>query len=329
MQEVDRARTQFARLIHADADDVAVVSCASEGAFQVAWAQQFANTRTGIVTTDLEFPSVAHVWLAAKARGAHVEFVAHHDGIVDVAQYQNAISERTALVSVPLVSYANGFRFPVSQIAHLAHRNGARVVVDAYQGAGVVPIDVEQLDCDYLIAGTLKYLLGAPGIAFLWVRPGLDRGEDPALTGWFARTNPFAFTPDVLDYADNARRFQTGTPSIPSAYAATAGLSLINETDTDEVFGHIETLAESLQSNVMDMGYRVYSPTSAIERGPQVTVWSEDAEHLAEFLRMRRIFVSPRGQAVRMSLHYYNNLEDVAVVTEALKEYRKLGSDAI
>jgi len=324
MEEVDRAREQFARLIHANTDDIAVVSCASEGAFHVAWDQRFTDSRSVIVTTDLEFPSVAHVWLAAQERGAKVRFVAHHDGIVDAQQYWDAITDEAVLVSVPLVSYANGFRFPVADVARRAHEKGARVVVDAYQGAGVVPINVNVLDCDYLIAGALKYLLGAPGIAFLWVRPGMERGADPALTGWFARTNPFAFTPEVLDYADNARRFQTGTPAIPAAYAAAAGLSLINETDTEEVFHHVESLAGQLQNRVLDLGYRLYSPVLSSQRGPQVTVWTENAEHLSAFLKARRIFVSPRGQAIRMSLHLYNNQEDIVEIAKALGEYRQL-----
>jgi selenocysteine lyase/cysteine desulfurase len=195
------------------------------------------------------------------------------------------------------------------------------VVVDAYQGAGVVPIDVNQLDCDYLIAGTLKYLLGSPGLAFLWVRPGLAHNENPALTGWFARTNPFAFTPQVLDYADGARRFQTGTPAIPAVYAAAAGLALINETDTTEVFQHVSALADILQTSVVEKGYTLYSPASAAFRGPQVAILVGDPEHLTAFLQNHRIFVSPRGHAIRMSLHFYNNQDDVARITEALAQY--------
>lgn len=322
MAEVDRARAAFAKLIHADAADVAVVSCASEAAFHVAWDQTFSGSRVGIVTTDLEFPSVAHVWLAAKERGAQVTFVPHQNGVVESQQYADAITEATALVSVPLVSYANGFRFPVADVTRRAHEKGVRVAVDAYQGAGVVPIDVRTLDCDYLIAGALKYLLGAPGIAFLWVRPGLEHGTDPALTGWFARINPFAFTPEVLDYAENARRFQTGTPAIPAAYAAAAGISLVNETDQGQVFQHVASLAQLLQAQVTDLGYGLYSPAHPDQRGPQVTLVAHDAEHLGDFLKQRRIFASPRGQAVRLSLHYYNNQEDIEQVVRALSDYR-------
>lgn len=329
MSQVDQARQQFAHLIHADKKDIAVVSCASEAAFQVVSDLPFEPHRPRIVTNALEFPSVAHVWLAAASRGASVTFIPQQHGLVSTGAYLNAVTDEVALVSVPLVSYANGLRLPIEPIAHRAHQVGARVVVDAYQGAGVVPIDVRTLDADYLIAGTLKYLLGAPGIAFLWVRPGLSHENSPSLTGWFARQNPFAFTPEILDYAPDARRFQTGTPAIPAAYAAVAGLSLINETDTTEVFRHVETLADTLQKGVLDLGYRLYSPRGRDDRGPQVTVWVEDPAHLAEYLKLRGIFVSPRGRAIRMSLHYYNNQDDCSQVLTALEDYRARYADQV
>ncbi len=324
MSEVDRARLAFAQLIHADPKDVATVSCASEGAFQVVSAQSFIGSKKVILTNDLEFPSVAHVWLAAESRGASVQFISDKRGLVQTEQYLDQINDEVALVSTPLVSYANGLRLSVREIAEKAHRHGARVIVDAYQGAGVVPIDVEDLDCDYLVAGTLKYLLGAPGIAFLWVRPELEQPIDPVLTGWFGRKEPFAFTPRVLDYAENARRFQTGTPAIPAAFAASAGLSLINETNTDEVFSHVSQLAQILQDNLVDADMALYSPTDPQQRGPQVAVLTDNADHLAEFLEQRRIFVSPRGKAIRISLHYYNNKADLDQVLAGLVEYQRL-----
>ncbi len=324
MEEVDRARQEFANVIHANADDVAVISCASEGAFQVVSEQPFSSARCDIVTTDLEFPSIAHVWLAAEPRGAKVHFVRHQEGMVTLDQYLQQIGETTQLVSVPLVSYANGLRFPVKAIASYAHRYGARVVVDAYQGVGVLPVDVNELDCDYLISGVLKYLLGAPGIAFLWVRPGLTLRNNPSLTGWFGRRNPFAFTPQVLDFADGARRYQTGTPAIPAAFAATAAMSLINELDATTVFRHVERLTTQLQNELLNRGYRLFSPLDASQRGPQIAVWAEDSEHLANFLKDRHIFVSPRGHVVRVSFHFYNDDSDVVNVIDGLEDYRRL-----
>ncbi len=325
MEELDHARAAFAHLIHAAPEQVAAISCASEGAFQVAWGLDFQQRRQ-IITNDLEFPSIAHVWLAAGAQGAVVDFIPQTDGLVDPQQYMERIGEQTALVSVPLVSYANGLRLPVADIARTAHARGARVFVDAYQGAGVLPIDVEALDCDYLVAGTLKYLLGSPGLAFLYAREPAAALRDPILTGWFARQEPFAFNPRRLDYAVDARRYQTGTPAIPAAFAGRAGLDLINETDTPSVFAHVQDLAGRLQDRLLGEGFALFSPTDPAFRGPQVTVRMDDAETCAAFLTDRHVIVSPRGQAVRVSLHYYNNADDLDRVAEGLLAYRQTRS---
>ncbi|MDQ3403098.1 MAG: aminotransferase class V-fold PLP-dependent enzyme, partial [Actinomycetota bacterium] len=190
--EVLRARRSFAALIGASAEQVAVVPNASTGAYQVASTTDW-GTRSRIVTTTAEFPSVAHVWLAQRPRGAEVAFA----GSVD--EHAALIDERANLVSVPLVTYQDSVRLPVAELTRVAHEAGARVFVDAYQAVGVEPVDVRRLGCDYLVAGTMKHLLGLPGLAFLYVRSPELTDRDPSLTGWFGRVDPFAFDPRLLD----------------------------------------------------------------------------------------------------------------------------------
>jgi len=324
MDEVEGARRAFARLIHADPDEVSVLSCASEGAYQIASTLPLDGRRRTLVTNDLEFPSIAHVWLAqSDARGARVRCLPAAEGLVTGDAYEAAIDDTTALVSVPLASYANGLRLPVARIAAAAHARGARVFVDAYQAAGVLPVDVRALDCDYLVAGALKYLLGAPGIAFLYVRGDRAGAHRPALTGWFGRTNPYAFEPRRLDYAPGARRFDTGTPAIPAAFAARAGLELVGELDPDATWRHVQALAERLQTGLLALGATLYSPRDAALRGPQVTVRTDRPDALAAFLTERRVLASPRGQAVRLSLHAYNNDADVDRAIDAVAGFAR------
>lgn len=322
MQEVDRARDAFARLIHTDSRNIAVVSCASEGAYHIASTLDYGDRRD-IVTTDLEFPSVAHVWLAAKRFGARTRFVAHHQGIIHTEDIVSALNEHTGLLSVPVASYANGLRFDIPTLTASAHAKGIRVFVDAYQGAGVVPVDVQAWDCDFLVSGSLKYLLGAPGLAFLYVKPGSEPLLEPTLTGWFARQDPFAFTPKTLDYADDARRFQTGTPAIPAAYAAHAGLSLLNEQDSETIWTHVQRLAGTLQQACLDEGLELTSPLDSSLRGPQVAVRAQNADALATYLQRQGIIASPRGPAVRLSLHYYNNLDDLSRAVAGIAAFRQ------
>jgi selenocysteine lyase/cysteine desulfurase len=322
MGEVDKARAMFARLINADYDEIAVVPSASNGAFQVASTQDWGQ-RPRLVTTDVEFPSVAQVWLAQRSAGAEVLHVADRDGIIYAADYDAAIDDRTGLVSVPLISYRNGLRLPARTVVEQAHSHGARAFVDAYQGAGVEPIDVRELDCDYLISGTLKYLLGVPGLAFLYVRADLVDAMPPTQTGWFGRVNPYELNAHDVDYPAHARRFESGTPSIPAAFGAVAGMSLLESVDSKTIAAHIADLGQQLHDSLTDVGESLGSPADPELRGPMVAVIDPDPNRLAEYLASKRIVASPRGDVVRLSLHYFNNADDLATVTKAIADYRR------
>lgn len=330
---VDAARRAFARLVGARDDEVAVVSCASEGAYQVVASLPAPPAGRGrIVTSDLEFPSIAHVWMAQAARGFEVAFSpASRAGLAPELAAEDVtrlVDERTALVSVPLAAYANGFRADLRAIVADAHAKGARVFVDAYQGLGVLPCDVRELGCDYLVAGALKYLLGVPGIAFLYVRRELVELHRPTLTGWFGRREPFAFDPRTLDWSPTARRFETGTAAIPAAYAAAAGIGLLLRTDRGNVFAHVQQLADRLAEGLAAAGFELFSPEDRERRGPQVAVRVPDPGWVAATLADpagpparqagRPVLASPRGSALRLSLHFYNDESDVEAAIRAL-----------
>ena len=322
MGKVEQARAVFADLIGATPDEIAVVPSASAGAYQVASTQNW-TTRSGLVTTDLEFPSIGHVWLAQRDRGAQIAYAQEHDGRVGVDDFAAAVGPDTALVSVPLTSYRNGYRFEVKEVAAEAHRHGAKVFVDAYQSLGTEPVDVADLDCDYLVCGALKYLLGISGIAFLYVRGGLDDEVDPPATGWFGRRDPFEFDPRNLDYPTDARRFESGTPSVPSAYGAVAGLRLLADLDAKAVRTHVTELGAQLSGGLQAAGESLASPTDDDRRGPQVALRDTDPEALSAYLKQRRIVGSPRGDVLRLSFHYYNDTTDVEAALAAIADYRR------
>jgi selenocysteine lyase/cysteine desulfurase len=264
---------------------------------------------------------VAQIWLAQRPRGARVTSVPDPNGEVPVDDYLAAIDERTALVSMPIISYRTGALMPVAQVVRRAREVGARVFVDAYQVAGVLPVDVTRLGCDYLVSGTMKYLLGIPGIAYLYARAGLADDLSPQLTGWYGRGAALSFDPQALDYPDDARRFQMNMPTLAAALAANAGLGLIGELDLDAVRRHVYGLVDRTLRRLAESGTPVYSPTAAAIRGPQVAVLDDDPMKLAAWLNARRIFPA-RGHVVRMSFHYYNDESDVDTACAALAEYR-------
>src|SRR5437879_4150197 len=178
------------------------------------------GARKRIVYEEANFPSVRYLYQAQP----ELEVVA----VPDDAAIVDAIDERTLLVPISHVLFKNGEIQDVKPIIRRAHEAGAYVVLDCYQSAGVVPLDLTELGVDFAVGGSVKWLWGGPGAGWLYVRPDLAERLEPTLVGWQAHARPFAFEPE-LEYAAGARRFLTGTPNVPALYAATAGYDVIEE----------------------------------------------------------------------------------------------------
>ena len=322
--EVERLRGAAARFLNASADEIALVPSASHGAFQVANAVDFADGGV-IVSMEAEFPSVGQVLHAQRRADGEIRWVSQGAmrtlGVVEA--YRAQIDDATRLVSIPLALYTNGSLQPVNEIAKHARAAGARVLVDAYQAAGVVPIDVAEIDCDYLVTGTLKYLLGLAGIAVLFARSGVSDQHPPRMTGWFGRVDPFEFDPVSLDVPTEARRFESGTPAIPTVYAVRAGIDVLGQVDPIVRWTHVESLVAETSARLTEAGETLSLPAPDARPGPQVAVADPDPEALAEFLATRRIVTSPRGSILRIAFHYYNNTGDIDRVCAAIAEYRR------
>ena len=319
--QLDKVRQRFGALIGSPADHIAVMPNASVGAFQAGSTIDW-QKRTRIVASATDFPSLAQVWHQLATDVRLIE--AAPDGGIQVEQYLAAIDTDTGLVSIPLVSYRNGARAGLADIAAIAeraHAVGARVIIDAYQGVGVVPCDVAELPCDFLVGGSMKFLLGLPGVAYLYVREP-TRGLAPTLTGWFGRVNPFAFDPRGVDFPAEARRFETGTPQFPLLCAAVPGLDLIASLDPQQVWHHVSGLVEHATTELASAELAVLTPPSPQRRGPMVALGARDTAHanaVAEDLAAKAIVASPRGDVVRLTFHYFNTEDDVLAITKALR----------
>ncbi|HET7374900.1 MAG TPA: aminotransferase class V-fold PLP-dependent enzyme, partial [Gemmatimonadaceae bacterium] len=246
MEEVGLAKAEFAKLIGASPDDIAVFSSVSEAASAVASALDFSGERAKLVVSEAEFPTVAQVWLAQERRGAPLSYAPVRDGMIDPAVYDTLIDERSVLVSSCHGYYMNGFVQDVARIVARAREAGALSFIDAYQTLGTIPMDVSATGMDFLVAGNLKFLMGIPGIAFLYVRPEIVETLHPTVTGWFGRANPFAFDAKSLDWSPTASRFDTGTPPVINAYVARAGMEIINAVGPAKIRAWLEVLGARL-----------------------------------------------------------------------------------
>jgi selenocysteine lyase/cysteine desulfurase len=325
VERAEAARAGFAALVGADADEVAVTTSLSAGVSALFSGLRFEGERTTIVVSDFEFPTVGQIAHAQELRGRQVVHVPEAgDATIPLEHFDAAIDERTALVAVTHVCYRNGSRVDVEGVVRLAHERGALVLVDAYQAAGAIPLDVRALDADFLAAGTVKYLLGSAGLAFLYCRNDLIERIRPTSTGWFADEDIFRM--DIHDYSPSptARRFEHGTPPIPNIYAGLAGLELVQEIGIAETEEHVRGLTALLIDGVEDLGGRVVTPHDPGRRGPLVAVASTDEHALVAALGAEGVVTSSRDGNLRISFHGYNSSEDVDAVLAALRRHRDL-----
>lgn len=317
VEQYEGMRSEFARFIRAEPDEIAILTSASAGINAIANAIDFSK-RPKIVMGEYEFPTMGQIWLAQQPRGAQIHFLESVDNGISPDAYEYAIDERTAVLPVTQVSFLNGFRSDVGALTRMAHARGAYVFVDGYQDCGTRPIDVTSMDVDFYVTGTLKYLLGPPGLAFLYVRRSLIERLTPTLTSWMAQRDVFAFNARKLEPAAEARRFEGGSPAVPNIYAARAALDLLSNIGMENVASQIARLTRAFIQGTRALGIAIKTPETSV--GPLVVVRSYDSSALVSKLIERGVMVSSRLDGVRFSFHVYNNLYDVATALSALKE---------
>lgn len=318
MEEVEAARRAFAAFINATPDEVAVVSSVSHATSALATALRFDQGRDVVVASGAEFPTVGHVWLAQEARGARVRWVPLQEGAVPLASYDAAIDERTAVVSAAHAYFQNGAIQDVGAIATLARSRGALSYVDAYQSLGAVPIDVKALGLDALASGTLKFLMGTPGIAFLYVRRDLVEELEPLVTGWFGRVDPYAFDAARLDWAPAASRFDCGTPPLFSAYVSRAAMAWLQEIGPRAIHDWTQHLSRRIVAGATSRGLAVHGPGRSAPKTPTTAICCADAPAVELAMRERGFIVSARGPAVRLAPHFYNTEDEIDRALDAL-----------
>ncbi|MFK4438808.1 selenocysteine lyase/cysteine desulfurase [Paenibacillus sp. RC73] len=316
MARVEEARGHFAKLIGAEPDEIAVLSSASEAIARVATALPYVSGKEGIVYADTDFPTVGHIWQAQDQFREHIRCIPSMHGEVTLQQYEKHITENTALVMVSHVNYTNGFQQDLKSMADVAHRNQALLFVDAYQSAGIIPMDVKAMGVDILVAGARKYMLGIPGVAFLYVsNDWIDRFK-PKLTGWLGQeaASRFDITRSVL--AAGARRFETGLPSFISIFAANAALKLLLEIGVTDIQAYMSELLEFSMEYGRRKGLSIRLPSGEGALPGLIAVEVADASAVERRLRRQNIIVSARKDVIRVAPHFYNTAEEIRRVMD-------------
>ncbi len=292
----------------------------------------FRGPRNKIVMVDLEFPSIQYFYYEQCRRGARVEVVPAPDPDpdpirIDLEKLLEAIDENTLLVPISLVLFRSSYIVDARAIIERAHGVGAHVILDAFQAAGTIPLDVHSLGADFAVGGVLKWLCGGPGVAYLYVREDLRAKLSPSLTGWIAHRRPFAFETGAIDGREDSFRYLNGTPHIPALFACQPGLEILNQVGIHAIREKSIRMTTRLIEGAKSRGWKVNTPENPAERAGTVSVECPHAYEVCQELLAREILVDYRPKAgVRISPHFYNREEECDFTIAQMEEILKTGA---
>lgn len=309
-------RREVAGLWNAREPEVAFSPSVSGALSSIASAIDY-RTRNRVVIADLDFPTLAYQWLARPE--VEVVRVPSDDGIgIPSERWAEYVDERTALVATSHVFYGTGYIQELEPIARTAHDAGALFLVDGYQAAGQLPVDPRASGADVYVAGPLKWLLGGPGLAFLWVKEEVIPSLVPTVVSWFGAEDQFDFRVDAFQPRPDAGRFSLGTPAVPTVYSALGGLEIVREAGVERIRERIAALTEDLVARLRERGLPLRISDDPERRSGIVMVRVEDSAATVQALAHRGIIVDKRGEYVRVSPHFYNTVEENARLISGL-----------
>jgi len=315
------------RILHAEPGAVSIHPNTTMAQAVALSALDFSPPRNRLVCTAEDFPSLLYLYEGLARRGIDVVRVsARERHSIDEQDVVAAIDERTAVVAVSQVLFRSSQVLDVAPIVRRAREVGALVMLDAYQAIGVVPVDIAAMDVDLLAGGTIKWLCGGPGVGYLYARPSLQLR--PALTGWMAHERPFDFDSGAMRWSEGARRFQTGTPSIPSVLAAQPGAEIVAEIGAGRIREKSLRLTERMIGWADEFGIAVGSPREPARRGGTVVLDIPHADRVCQALLQADMMLDYRpGVGIRLAPHFYTRDDEVDMAMKKVRqEVERAGS---
>jgi kynureninase len=315
LPRLQKCREQFAALIGAESDEIAVVPSVSSGLSSIASCLDF-GARPKVVLSAMDFPTNHYVWRAQERAGAKLDVVPTPDGIrIEAEDVIGGIDDQTAVVNTNRVLFESSWIMDLEPIVEAAHDAGAFVLADDFHGTGILPLRVHDLGLDFLLSGALKWLCGGQGIAFLYCRRELVERLQPRVVGWFGTVDPFDFDRSALRLRPDARRFETGTYALPQAWTASGGMEIIHEVGVERIRARNQELTHGIIERADALGLTVLSPRDDARRGGLVRVrvpgGREGAERIVRDLFASDVVLDVRGDALRISPHFFNDESDL------------------
>ncbi len=311
-------RWHLATMIRAKEHEIALAGNASEAINHLIDAMPIPEG-SNIVLNDLEYPSVIFPWLSLqKRKNIELRIIPSHQGEISIEDFEKHIDANTYLVVVSHVSYLNGFRHDLKQLRALTRDHDALLFVDATQSLGVVDVDSQYFDM--MVASSYKWLLGPHGLGVIYVSEELLPALSPKRVGW--RSVPTIFYDkrfETFEFREDARKFEVGFNNYPAIYALHYSTNLLMEIGIENIERHVLSLGERLLEKLHEQGWNVLSPVEEKKRSGNYSIAVENGEAIMHALEKEQIKVWGGDGRVRMSIHFFNTIDEIEHLTERLK----------
>lgn len=320
LDRIEELRTSVAPFLGTTPESLALLPSTS-AALSVIGESVVYGRRNRIICTELDFPTLPYQWMVKPE--VEVVVLRSEDGIgIRPEQFAEAVDDRTMFIATSHVFFTTGFIQDIGALSRIAHAAGAYCLIDGYQGAGQLPLDFDACGADMYTTGPLKWLCGGPGLAYLMVRPAVMDALSPRITSWFAAEKPFEFDPECFSPRDDARRFELGTPALPTIHTALGGQDIMNEVGIDAIARRNRALTARLVERAEAGGFALRIAAEPESRSAIVMIRHADPADAVARLAEQGIIVDSRPGHVRVSPHFYNLEEEIDRFVDVLSEVR-------
>jgi selenocysteine lyase/cysteine desulfurase len=311
-------RGSCARILNADADEIAFVKNTSHGLSIVAGGLDW-NEGDNVLVYEKEFPSNLYPWINLQRIGVTVKVIPSREGRIVFKDIEQLIDARTRLLAISSVQFSNGFKIDLQKVGQLCKSKNILFCVDAIQSLGIIPMDVKTFNIDFLSADAHKWLLGPEGIGIFYCRRELAERITPSLVGWKSVQNEFDFAHPDFCLKTNALRFEEGSMNLMGIFGLGAALELLFEVGIVDIQNRILELGDVIIREADKRGYTVLTPRNRLDRGGNITVSGNfDPSLMRDQLRDKGIMVNARGGGLRISPHFYNTEDEILTLFDVL-----------
>ena len=327
IEKTNSLKAEFAKLINASPDEIAIMPSVSQAIAVISSCIDL-NTEDEVITSELDFPTIAHNFKARELKGQGKVKIVKSESMkyVDTEKFISQISEKTKLVATSRVYFLSGYINDYEKILKVSKNNNALFFLDDYQATGQLPINVKDKEIDIMVSGGLKWLLGGSGIVYMYVKKELIEQLEPSVTGWFSHKRQFEFDPHTIEFSDTASRFETGTPSISAVYPAEQGLKFINDVGVENIRDRTLQLTSLLVNSLIDLGFSLKVPEDLNNHASITMIECSNPPLVVEELKKAGIIGDSRTGHVRVSPFFYNNESEMNHCVNVLSKLKNSDS---